>query len=281
MAVYDINGSIASSVMNLTGDEISQAYDIDGTELLGGTLTVMSYNYQWCTGRNTEEVQTIIRDKYNPDIIGIQEAGDQQSQTPVFPTMVETVYAGYNWREISNHRNFNGLISKIRLYDVSDTDYTEYDDEYWSYQKCYIEVGGKRIAWYNTHLTYKTDAATLLRKYAQATELFEDVETEDYAIITGDFNMYGDSLQSADYIGIGKQFADAGYNMANWTADTFVKTWTNSSTATTLDEFTYACDNIICTPNIEITNVVFDTTKLTMGSGSIDHVPVIAYLNIR
>lgn len=281
MAVYDINGTSITPVMDLAGDELPQAYDLDGNELLGHTLVVMSYNYQWCTGRNTAEVQTIIRDKYKPDIIGVQEAGKQQSQTPEFPTIVPTVYAEYNWQSISAHFNFNGLISKIRLSNVTDTDYTEYDDEYWSYQKCYIEVGGKTIAWYNTHLTYKTDAATLLRKYAQATELFDDVETEDYAIITGDFNMYGDSLQSADYIGIGKQFADAGYNMANWTADRFVKTWTNSSTATSLDEFTYACDNIICTPNIEITNVVFDTTKLTMGSGSIDHVPVIAYLNIK
>ncbi len=278
MAVYDINGNVASSVMNLSGEEIAQAYDIDGTELLGGTLTVMSYNYQWCTGRNTLDVETAILDKYKPDIVGIQEAGNRGNAS--FPTIAQNAFAEYT-RYLSDHYNFNGLATKIEVSNVTDNDYTEYDDERWSFQKCYFVIGGKTIAWYNTHLTWRTDSATLLRKYAQAKELFDNVETEEYAIITGDFNMYGNSLESADYIGIGKQFADAGYNMANWTSERFVKTWTDSSTATSLSNFIYACDNIITTPNIEITNVVFDTTKLTMGSGSIDHVPVIAYLNIK
>lgn len=289
MAIYDVYGNPLIDAYSVSGESLAQAYDVEGNELIEtgepSYLTVMTYNYQWCTKINSQTaMQEAIIDKYNADIIGIQEAGGSyQTQTREWPSVAQNVLADYPYKYLSNHYNFNGLASKIELEDVTDTDYTEYDDEYWSYQKCYLYVDGKKIAWFNTHLTYKTDQATLLRKYAQAQELLTQVRGERYVIITGDFNMYGNGLNSADYIGVGKPFADAGYRMANWAGtDGFVKTWTDLTSATSLDQFTYACDNIIVSRNITFDSVTFDTTRLSYLNGQpIDHTPVIARLAIR
>lgn len=282
--VYDINGDITVAY-NVNGNLDDDLYDVEGNPLGSFTpLVVMTYNYQWCSGINSQiAMQEAIIDEYKPDIIGIQEAGKgYSSRQQEWPTVATSFLDDYSYKYLSDHYNYNGLASKIALSNVTDTDYTQNDDEDWSYQKCYFTFDGKTIAWFNTHLTWRTDSATLLRKYSQAEELFAAVEEEEYAIVTGDFNMYGDSLSSADYIGIGKQFADAGYKMANWTTKRFVKTWTDSAVLTSLSDFTYACDNIITTPNILIAEVIFDTTKFDYLNGnSIDHIPVIARLKIN
>lgn len=281
--IYSIAGNGTNIGYDKSESQLAQAYDIEKNPLLTSTIRVMSYNYQWCTKLNSQlALQTAIINEYHPTIIGLQEAGANNRNSNSFPSLATQFLAAYT-RKLSNQAtNRNGLATLIPYSNYSCVRYTEYDDEYWDYQKCYIEVGGQTIAWFNTHLTWRQDAETLLRKYAQAAELFAAVEAETYAIVTGDFNMYGLSLTSDDYIGIGKQFADAGYNLANWTPDTFVKTWTDLASASSLDQFSYACDNIITTPNIEIANVIFDTTKFDYLNGQpIDHIPVVADLIIH
>lgn len=283
MSLYNINGENLLSAYGVNGGELLTAYDINGQSVyeVGDVFTVMTYNYQWCTKLNSQvEMQTAIINKYDPDIIGLQEAGSNNRNATVFPNVALQFLSNYT-KELSDQAtNRNGIASKIPYSNLQTVKFTQNDDENWDYMKCYITINGKTVAWYNTHLTYKTDSATLLRKYAQAEELFNDVENEEYAIITGDFNMYGQDLQSADYIGIGKQFADAGYKLVNWTPNTFVKTWTDAA-AGTLDTFKDACDNIIVTPNIDVISVTFDTTKLSYLNGQpIDHIPVIAKLRI-
>lgn len=288
MSVYALDGTEIVSVYDVDNNPLVQAYDVDGNELLGepvpSDIVVMTYNYQWCKNLNSQlDMQEAIIDKYKADIIGLQEAGSSSASATLFPTIANQFLDDYSYKTLSDKAtNRNGLASKIAVSNYQCIKYTNNDDENWDYQKCYIQVGGKTVAWYNTHLTYRSDAETLARKYTQAKELFDDAVLEDYAIITGDFNLYGIGFDSADYIGVGKQFADAGFHLANWNNRVgFVKTYTNLTMASSLEDFKESCDNIIVSHNIRFDKVVFDTTKLSYLNGqAIDHVPVIAYLTI-
>lgn len=282
MSAFNKAGDEIFSVFDVGGIESDEAFDVAGNPVLQkNRLVVMSYNYQWCNGINSQLVmQQAIMDKYSPDIIGLQEAGINNRNATAFPALANQFLSGYTKQLSTQATNRNGIASKIPYTDFQSIRYTENDDENWDYSKCYIEVDGKRIAWFNTHFTYRNNAETRERKHKQAKELFEAAELEDYAILTGDFNMFDLSFDSDDYIGIGKQFADAGYHLANWNEDVgFVKTGTVLTYATSLDQFLYASDNIIVSPNITIDRVVFDTTKLSYLNGdAIDHIPVVAWL---
>ena len=277
--IYDKSGNVISAVYNKSGVRVNPVYDVNGNAItIADEITVMTYNYQWCMGLNNATYQQEIYSTYNPDIIGIQEA----SRTGTWPSTALSTLGGYDYKYLSDYYNYNGIASKIELSDVTDNCYSTPAAETFSYQKCYFYKGWKKIAWYNTHLAFElSDTA---KRTAQAHMLFEDAETEDYVIITGDFNMAGLAFDSAEYIGIGKPFADAGYNLANWTSNSgFVKTWTDAKTAQSLDDFTYSTDNIIVSSNIDIDTVVFDEIKLLYadGTNTLDHVPIVAKLIIN
>ena len=285
--IYSVDGTPSNIAYSVSGDSLSQAYDIDQNPLLGETLVVMTYNYQWCTKINSQlTMQQAIINKYKPDIIGLQEAASNNKNSNTFPSLVDQFLSGYTKQLSTQATNRNAIAYKLPVSDYQTIKYTQNDDENWDYQKCRITLpSGKVIAWYNTHLTWRHNAETYLRKYNQAAEMFADItnerQTTPYIIVTGDFNMYGLSFDSDDYIGVGKQFADAGFILANWNSSVgFVKTYSGLSSATSLSEFSLSCDNIICTPNIQMTSVTFDTTKLGFLNGDpIDHVPVIATLH--
>lgn len=288
MAVYDLSGASLSTVKGLSGDTLTQAYDINGAQLLPN-LTVMTYNYQWCYKINSQlTMQQAIIDKYNADIIGLQEACTRQNvidkvTVGSFPTIANTFLSGYTYKELSTEAtNKNAIASKIALSSYQNIKYTENDDENWDYQKCYITVNGKTVAWYNTHLTWRDDQETLLRKYNQMSELYNDVITEEYAIITADFNFYGLTASGTEYDNMYKPFADLGYKLANVNVGVApTMTFSLSTTATSLSQLSTCPDNIIVSPNIDIVNVVFDTTKFNYLNGDpIDHVAVITYLYV-
>ena len=288
--VYGIDGTSLNAIYNMDGTGISIAYDVENNIVfaLADSLIVMTYNYQWCTKINSQlTMQQAIISEYEPDIIGLQEAAANNKSSNVFPSLADQFLSGYEKRLSTECTNRNGIASKIPFTDLQTIKYAQNDDEDWDYQKCYITLpSGRKIAWYNTHLTWKHDDETYLRKYAQAQELLADAETErlstPYIIITGDFNMYGLDDESANYIGVGKPFADAGYVLVNWNDDAgFVKTYTGQTAPASLSDFTYPCDNIIVTPNIDVVNVTFDLTKLSYLDGNpIDHIPIIAELQI-
>ena len=287
MAIYSLDGNQLTNAYSLNGDLLTHAYDIEGNEILEPVvpdLTVMTYNYQWCTGINSQlTMQQAIIELYEPDIIGLQEAASNNRNSNSFPSLAPQFLDDYTYRYLSTEAtNRNGIASKIQPSDLQTVKYTDNDDENWDYQKCYITVAGKQIAWFNTHLTWRNNEETKARKRLQATEFFEAVEEEEYAIVTGDFNMYDPSFDGYDYISIGKPFADAGYRLSNWNSTVgFVKTWTNATSASSLSSFIHSCDNIITTPNIRMKRVIFDTTKFSYLDGNaIDHVPVIAELKI-
>lgn len=285
--IYDLNGNPLNACYSVDGNELDNAYDIEGTLIYSkeppqpAQLKVMSYNVQWFTKINSQQtMQDLIISKYTPDIIGFQEV----SKTSSFPTVGANMIANYSCRQLSSHYNYLGIASKIPFSSYSNADYQTQDtagdgSERRAYQKCYITVDGRQIAWFNTHLCY----ANATPKHTQMAELFNLAKDEDYFIITGDFNSVCLSAEDADYIGMYKQFVDAGCNLVNCSpAAGFTKTSTPNTYAATLADLTYSTDSIIVSPNIDIDSVVFDDTKLSYLDGNpIDHIPLIATLSIN
>ena len=281
MAIYDINGEYINSAYAVDEEVLSQAYDIAGNPLIEqADLGVMTYNPQWWTKINSQlTMQQEIFNKYKPDIIGFQE----YSTNGTLASVGSQALADYPYKYMSNRYNYNGIASKLQLNNVTNNQYTYYDDEYWQYQKGYFTCKGKTIAFYNTHLTWRATAESQEGRRQQAAELFADAETEDYVIITGDFNSYARNVEQPDYINIFKPFYDAGYHLANASPTAgFTGTYCGLTTASSLADMQAPCDNIIVSGNIDITNVVFDLTKLQYLDGNyIDHIPVIATLQIN
>lgn len=283
MAVYDVDGNVLTAVYDIDGSLLTQAYDVDGNPLIVSdpdTLKVMTYNPQWFTKINSQQMmQSAIINNNNADIIGFQEF----SKTTTIPSVASNALANYSTLILSNHYNYNAVASKYALSDMTIADFSAQDsyesaNETRCYMKSYITIGTKRICWINTHLCYHSNVA----QYAQMAEVFDMAQLEDYVIITGDFNSWALSINDDDYIGLFKPFVDARYNLANSTAlRGFTKTWGDSTTAASTSDLTYPTDNIITSRNILIDSVTFDTTKFSYLDGNpIDHIPVIAELSI-
>lgn len=277
MAIYNKNGEIVSSVYNYQGAGLQQAFDKDGNPLMSSSFIVMSYNVQDFLGINSQQsLQNAIVYRYNADFIGIQEFYN----TNTVPQIASNMLASYDYLYRSSHKNFLAIASKKQMTSVVATDFETQDPndmsqygETRAYIKGYLNVGGHNVCIINTHLCL-TDAP----KWAQMAELFEIAENEEYCILTGDFNSFALSTADNDYINMFKPFVDAGYKLAN---SNFTKTYCRANSATSLNDFDTAPDNIIVSGNINIDSVVFDTTKLNYLNGSkIDHIPVIATLSI-
>lgn len=284
MAIYDIDGNSIPSAFGSTGNELSSAYDLSGGKVFPGTydLVVMTYNVQWFTGINSQLAmqQKIINDN-NADIIGLQEL----TQNGTISQVGVTALSPYQYQQISNHKNYIGMASKLPLSNIVVADYVNQspsDMSQWNETRAYmmadISVGGKTITWFNTHLSVDQDY-----KYLQMGELFDLMQMKEYAIATGDFNISDyETISDSKWINMIKQFSDAGYNVANNRTSGHTNTYTGATSATSLAEFTKPHDDIITSGNISIESVKFDTTKLSYLNGSsIDHIPIIACLEIN
>lgn len=281
MAIYDSMGNALNTCYDSDGVILDKAYDYSGTEIWSRIYKVMTYNVQWFTGINSQQtMQQSIIDNYNADIIGLQEL----TKNGAVPTVGANVLGDYPTLQLSNHKNYMGMVSKYALSNITIADFVNQDpqdaslyNETRAYMMADIILGGKTIKWINTHLCLTDEY-----KYLQMAEIFALAEQYEYVIITGDFNVYDYTLPNAtEYNQMFKQFADAGYNVANNNGASFTKTYSGSTSATSLSEFTSPPDDIIVSGNINITDVHFDVTKLSYLNGDvIDHIPVIATIRI-
>ena len=284
MGIYSKDGTRVIAGFDVNGDSINAAYNISGDIVFPEefAIKVMTYNVQWFTGINSQLAmqQKIINDN-NADIIGVQEL----TQNGTISQVGRTVLAPYQYQQLSNHKNYIGMMSKIPLSNVVVADFEVQDPSdmsQWGETRAYmtaeITVGGKTITWINTHL-----CLTASYRYQQMQEVFNMMQSKEYAIATGDFNIgsYSSTSESA-YANMIKQFADAGYNVANNRPNGHTNTYTGATSATSLAEFTKPHDDIITSGNIRIVDVKFDTTKLSYLNGSsIDHIPIIVGLVIH
>ena len=292
MSAYNINGTEIFSAYNYGGTLLNQAYDINGNPLFGGdppippepvkqSITIMSYNVQWFTGINSQTaMQQNIINTYNPSIIGLQEL----TTDGVIPTVGRNVLTNYTYKQLSNHKNYLGIASKLPLYNITIADFVSQDpddmtrfNETRAYIKAYFDFNGKQICLINTHL-----ALTRSYIYNQINEIFNIAENEEYVIITGDFNTNFNSFSTEFYENTYKQFVDAGYNLINNSPDVGItNTYSSSTTVSSLAEMSTNPDSIIVSGNIEVEERIFDTIKFTYLNGdAFDHLAVVATLLI-
>ena len=281
--IYNINGIELNNAYDVDGSSLTEAFNINGEQVFPYVLKVMTYNVRWFTDFNGQKaMQKSIIDTNAAHIIGVQEI----SQNGTINATGTEVLAPYTYKQLSNHKNYMALMSKIQITDYSTADFTHQDpydasqyNETRAYQKCTLNIGGKSIKWYNAHLCFHD--ATI--KAQQMMEIKSMTDLDEYCIITGDFNSYALSTSDTDYVSMFKPYIDDGYNLANCTAEQgFTKTWTDSATATSTAQMSQATDNIITSANIDIISVKFDPTKFSYLNGqAIDHIPVIVQLKIN
>lgn len=103
---------------------------------------------------------------------------------------------------------------------------------------------------------------------------------EPYFILLADSNIDCPNNQTPFYTLVAKLFVDAGFNMSNWSSQFgYYATCFDSSA---LAKQPCYVDTVITSSNIDIVKLTVDTRKIGASSGTqaIDHLPVIAYLNI-
>ena len=281
MPVFDVIGNEVQSVYDSSGRTTTSVYDACGNYIPVGnddpnSLVVMSFNIQRWTGINSNaDIVDSILQKYNPDIVGFQEYDTAKTLDNI--DVAAWLKSRFAYLEVGGTKITNytkAVASDLALQDATTVYYATYAESR-SYQKMYITLNQKRVAVLNTHFDVGTE------RISQAKELFDAVASEEYFIIIGDLNTLCTSTADSDYINIVKQFADAGYNLANCSEEFgFINTCT-AGTTVTADDWKPR-DHIITSANITIDNVIADTTKIDANTGlTIDHIPLIAYMTIN
>jgi len=120
------------------------------------------------------------------------------------------------------------------------------------YAKAYTIIGGKTVCIIDAHLSFEEDIN--VNRKEEMVELLNLAQTEKYAIIAGDFNVF-----TADEFEI---FEEAGYSLANAGAFGEFNTWPNLGRNPTAD-VNRVIDNIIVSPGIRINSAWVEDTKLS------------------
>lgn len=281
----------ADTTLNLYDNDHIKIFDVSDLEFAtiqqksmeDGDLVIMTYNCQGFTGRNSElELIRSFIDKYQPDIIGLQEYYPTDSDSKTF---YKRVLSEYNYRlEWTDYAIGNALFSKLELTDKTNITLSP-SIEPRNCNKAYIEVLGIKIALYNTHLESGTafpytDGSPY--RIAEMEQIKADADQEEYAIIMGDLNtIMGIDDTGADYIGIVKPFVDEGWHVANCSHQHgFIKTYYNGDSVA-LSTYIFCLDNVITTSNIDILKVTADRSKAMTVGNPIDHLPVIVHLHVN
>lgn len=287
MAVYTINGKSTNTVFGRDGVRLVGAFDIDGNQVLDAepqTLKVMSYNVgSWtsfgvnATTENQEfwyPLQNSIFANERPDLCGIQEYYSAIGNYSV-PTMLEQYFRDLFTVNKSSKKAGRAICSVYPMSNTQEINFQNQNGEIRSYLISDVNIGGKTVKFLTAHLALVT--ATII---LQIQELLQAVSNFDYWILTGDFNLPFPSAESSGYQNLVKPFLDAGYHVANGSTFGFIPTF--STKAPGDDSDWRVLDNIMCSANIDITDVYVDTEKLTtLTTQGIDHLPLIANMVIN
>lgn len=284
MSIYNINGSQVNNAYAKDGSELSQAYDINRNPLIPKAFRVMSYNVgSWtafgrkATSENQETwytLQNSIIATEDTDFLGIQEYYSKIGNYNVSEMLGQ--YYPYlfavDWVSTKAGR---AIASKYPTTNAREINFQNQNGEIRSYLIGDVAIKGKTVKFLTAHLAL--DNATIA---LQIGELLDTVKSFDYWILTGDFNINFSGAQSEGYNILIKPFLDAGYNVANGDKFGFIPTF---STKKPGDESDWRyLDNIMCSPNIDITNVYVNRQKITEHVGyDIDHLPLIAEMEIE
>lgn len=269
MSIYNVSGNELSSCYDVSGNSLDKAYDVNGNEIFSSvpsnTFKVMTYNVQLWSGRNGNE--TLVRgmfDSTDPLLVGLQECRDVGTGIYVPDYFPYGAVGTVEW--------VNNPVAQMSMIPFTNFTAYKYTNGVRGYTKCYVTINGKTIAWFNTHVEISSSEQHGL----QMQEIFEVVQEEETFILTGDFNV-DSSDEYNDYV---KPFVDAGYNLCNWTSQTgWVDTWFEGTTVETATD-SAPTDNIITSADLAIRHIEYNTAKLAVTTGQIDHLPIIATIEI-
>ena len=162
-------------------------------------MIVASYNLKCLSyGKQINEIAQEIK-KINPDIIGIQELDsftNRSGNEDQIKLLAEAT--GYKYFYFTKTLDFDGgeyghgIMSKYPIKSYEAIEFDAQDSETRCYSRSVIDVNGKEIVFYNTHLEYMGDYQT-----KQMSEIVQKTTSDKYFIITGDMNCEPQKLKSA------------------------------------------------------------------------------------
>ena len=194
-----------------------------------------------------------------PDIMGIQEAYQDVTASNIIDNLASLKTRGMPYTTFSATINYssgakygNGIMSRYKFNgtQVFKLDTGGYEKRLM--QKIVVNIDGKTVSVYNTHLTHNSSAVRK-KQFAQIVDILGE-DDNDYIILTGDFN-----AKMSEF----SVFSD--YTVVN-TEETKYYDYSKN----TID--VSKIDNIVVTKNINVINSRIVITKLS------DHYPVFAYL---
>lgn len=285
MSTYDIDGLKQKRLYSISGQQLDNSYDTDGFSIFpdnnGITIKVMSYNVgawtafgEWATEENQEtwySLQNLIFTTEKPDLVGIQEYHNAIGSYSV-PQMLSNYFEdmfSFDWTTNAGQ----AIASKEPISNAHRVKFKNQRGEIRSYLIGDITIDGKTVKLISTHLAANDlDMAT-----KQLHELFFTIQSFDYWIMVGDFNVGFTDRQSQGYENLVLLFKNAWYHVANASSFGFIPTFTTRLPGR---KFGWASiDNIICSQNIDIIDVYTNKQKITDHSDyRIDHLPLVANL---
>lgn len=255
--------------VNLTGIE-NEIPEVDSDY-----ITITTWNvglFKDGTHRPTEaeapgQIANFLRTigKCNADIINMQEYAYYVDSNNTYPSM-HLIDFKYPY---TRHYTGSGATKTGSKYETSEITKIIFNSG--SNRECYycdINVKGKTITVINAHLSIERDPSA--HRNADIAQLIEFMNTRDYVILTGDFNVASDAEFDA--------FKSAGYTLCNGGVFGWFDTWpvwANMWEGFTTDWPCYHLDNIIVTSNIIPQYVECVESKIS------DHAPLLAVLKIN
>lgn len=239
--INEINNAVSG--LKLRPDETKEA----------GSFRVASFNLAAYNHPNTKAILEDLLIRYSIDYAGLQEVDKYTSRNDVdvLKSFVGDYFTDYFFGKFMDYQGGEYGVGLISTTDIKATENGQYvfdDVKARGWAKMIVEVDGKEVAIYVTHLALdyhqnRSDVEQMLKVLAD--------DPTEYKILTGDFNCHKEWMY--DFL--------VDYNLANGKDGVWLNTAGSSWKEGSVSD-AYGLDNIIATRNIEITKVqAIDSTK--------------------
>ncbi len=165
-----------------------QREDKGYTKIASYNVKCMVYGSQW------EEIKAVVKE-IDPDIIGFQEIDDKaersgfEAQMERLAKELEYPYWHYAPAIHRGERSYgHGVLSRYPIQKSDAVDYAVCGERDSDGNRCYsrheIDINGRTLCFYNTHLTLGTDE----ENGAELKQVLAAMAKDEYTVLTGDMN---------------------------------------------------------------------------------------------
>lgn len=289
MSIYTANGIVVYSAFDVNGCGLTSAYNANGNLVWTSgppSIKVMQYNVGgWYDGSGTNVPAADDEDYYelqhgmlvnnDPDILVLQEYWTQFSESGRSAlTMLQSLFPYVETRDGDSTYYGHAICSKYPISNYTSRKFSGEANRY--YDSCTVTVDQTPITVINTHL----HPSSIEARATEVEELITFLQAYPMVICSGDLNSVSCyNTSDADYVAVIKPVVDAGFRVANCGDFGFFGTYQNVWQGS---PYQRDLDNVIVSPNLTITSVSVDTTKLTdsIAHDRVDHMPFIATIQI-